>query len=224
MKKFIFLSCFMTSQLWAASFDCNKASTPVERTICSDAELSLLDEHLADTYLALKNSYPEFIGRNLAQFQRSWVRERDRFCKAADTECLKTSYKIQIDVLKEDMALDSSDLKFDGNDVVVKVGADIEGFTDLKGRTFKTYFTYPNTKLSVLRQLMSHPFTLGFSPYNTFDHPLKYMRGATVRYVVSCADYIDARNEGFELSSSEPERFVAHYVEVCDKVNSLLKN
>ena len=37
---------FLVSPLYAASFDCNKATTETEKAICADPELSALDDLL----------------------------------------------------------------------------------------------------------------------------------------------------------------------------------
>ena len=54
----------------AASFDCDKATTETEIAICSDPELSALDELLADKYMLLEGSgkYDELAKRH----HRSW--------------------------------------------------------------------------------------------------------------------------------------------------------
>lgn len=52
MKHYIiFISLiFLTSISYAASFDCNKASTFIEKAICSESELSKLDDLLGKSY------------------------------------------------------------------------------------------------------------------------------------------------------------------------------
>ncbi len=73
---------------WAASFDCTKAASSVERLICSTPALSALDEEVADLYstqLALASSQP-----SLRDSQRAWLRTRDA-CQ--DFECIRTSYE-----------------------------------------------------------------------------------------------------------------------------------
>ena len=49
----IFLFCLMVSPLFAASFNCSKATTETEIAICADPELSALDEDLGFIYSAL---------------------------------------------------------------------------------------------------------------------------------------------------------------------------
>ena len=55
---FVLILCtqllLMPSLLLSASFDCSKAQTTTEKVICSDRELSLLDEELSRIYLQIK--------------------------------------------------------------------------------------------------------------------------------------------------------------------------
>jgi uncharacterized protein len=79
---------FMSCSAHAASFDCLKAQTRVGKLICSDAELSKLDEELAITYtVALKTDEK---GTAVRQRQREWLKERDQ---CVDVDCLKLSYR-----------------------------------------------------------------------------------------------------------------------------------
>ena len=55
MKGAVFVLCgvlwlWFTFPAQAASFDCGKTSTAVEKMICADAELSKLDEKMAAAY------------------------------------------------------------------------------------------------------------------------------------------------------------------------------
>jgi uncharacterized protein len=80
----------------AASFDCAKAATPVEKMICADAELSSADERLADAYkTALQASlYPAA----LRQAQQQWLAARD---KLDSVEQLRRTYRARIVALDE---------------------------------------------------------------------------------------------------------------------------
>ena len=51
MKKIVLFLGFFVFFAHAASFDCTKASTSIEKHICSDANLSVLDEELAKSRL-----------------------------------------------------------------------------------------------------------------------------------------------------------------------------
>lgn len=60
----------------SASFDCEKAVTETEKTICADPELSKFDEEIAEVYFSLDKlgRYYDAIVAN----QRLWVREERR--------------------------------------------------------------------------------------------------------------------------------------------------
>lgn len=72
----------------AASFDCAKATTSVEKLICSHSGLSDLDERLADAYReALAETKDE---NSLRQSQRKWLASVRNRCK--DLDCLVVAY------------------------------------------------------------------------------------------------------------------------------------
>ena len=73
----------------AASFDCTKATSNVEQLICKDAELSTLDEHLAQHYAAARQMLAD-AGACLQTQQRSWLQAARSACK--DAACLKQVY------------------------------------------------------------------------------------------------------------------------------------
>jgi uncharacterized protein len=80
----------------AASFPCDKASTPVEKAICGSPEISSLDEYLGRYYAAAR------MGLQHAEFcfvadQRTWVRTVRDACK--DAACLKAVYLHRLAVL-----------------------------------------------------------------------------------------------------------------------------
>jgi uncharacterized protein YecT (DUF1311 family) len=77
-----------SSPVLAASFDCSKAGTAVEKMICSDAVLSRLDEELAGKYQSVSSS-PQ-----VKQQQRDWLRNIRNKCET--TDCLVAAYRTQI--------------------------------------------------------------------------------------------------------------------------------
>lgn len=84
---------FLTSI--AASFDCSKASNLVETAICSNSELSSLDDSMASLYKqALQQSSS---ATQLKDRQRAWLKQRNT-CKTA--ECLKEAYRVRLAELK----------------------------------------------------------------------------------------------------------------------------
>ena len=62
----ILLFSFLVTPLYAASFDCNKATTETEKAICADPELSALDELMSEKFLSIEGPKP------IAE-QRNWL-------------------------------------------------------------------------------------------------------------------------------------------------------
>ncbi len=83
----------------AASFDCNKAMTYVEKTICSNPELSTLDDLMANNYRVMRAAG---IGAgaqsHLKQSQRDWIKVRN---KCTSIACLKFQYLARSSVICE---------------------------------------------------------------------------------------------------------------------------
>jgi ankyrin repeat protein/uncharacterized protein len=76
----------------AASFDCRKAESEAEKMICSDDELSRLDESLHKAYLeALKRAD---IKTQMIKSQRQWLKNERDACQNA--ECIKNAYETRI--------------------------------------------------------------------------------------------------------------------------------
>lgn len=91
----ILLFSFLVTPLYAASFDCNKATTETEKAICADPELSALDEKLAQMWGASSRSKDEI------RKQREWLAVRNNLqknplCKANANLCLGRSYEYRI--------------------------------------------------------------------------------------------------------------------------------
>ena len=93
---FMALICLLVQPVYAASFDCKKAGTEMEKTICSDSKLSQLDEKLAAAYREALEKAPQK-GESLREGQRQWLRERN---ECADTHCIKDAYKLRLADLK----------------------------------------------------------------------------------------------------------------------------
>jgi uncharacterized protein len=76
----------------AASFDCGKAASEVEKLICGNDELSRLDESLNKAYLeALKRAD---IKEQTIKSQRQWLKNERNACQNA--ECIKKAYETRI--------------------------------------------------------------------------------------------------------------------------------
>jgi hypothetical protein len=79
------------------SFDCRKATTAVEKIICADADLSMLDEQMAKAFTdARKRVDVTVIG------QPGWLKNVRNRCASAD--CLTGAYKSRIVYLRNLMS------------------------------------------------------------------------------------------------------------------------
>jgi uncharacterized protein len=74
----------------AASFDCARASTPTERAICSDPQLSALDSRLQGAYDARVTR-----DQGVRELERGWLAARNAGC-GKDVACLKRFTAAQI--------------------------------------------------------------------------------------------------------------------------------
>jgi hypothetical protein len=84
------------------SFDCNKATTKIEKHICASSTLSKLDLQLSDLVREIKLGSSTIPDRGqLLEFQRKWLIDRDQQCRAeiGMEACLTTSYEQQHDAL-----------------------------------------------------------------------------------------------------------------------------
>lgn len=97
MKNILLASLLVASPAaFAASFDCQKASTEIEHKICDNERLSKLDEQLSSTYsIALKANTRD--ADTLKTVQRQWINMRG---KLTDDKALELAYLIQINGLK----------------------------------------------------------------------------------------------------------------------------
>ncbi|EAY4373055.1 hypothetical protein JSZ06_004898 [Salmonella enterica] len=97
MKNILLASLLVASPAaFAASFDCQKASTEIEHKICDNERLSKLDEQLSSTHsIALKANPGD--ADTLKTVQRQWINMRG---KLTDDKALELAYLIQINGLK----------------------------------------------------------------------------------------------------------------------------
>jgi uncharacterized protein len=75
----------------AATFDCNKASTLVEKAICSDSRLTSMDDQLGRLYKDALAASTDSAA--LKAEQRAWLSARDQ-CK--DSDCIIKAYEDRI--------------------------------------------------------------------------------------------------------------------------------
>ncbi len=82
----------------AASFDCSKASTYVEKEICRNENISTLDDNLNAQYKSLMNQSDENAKATLKSSQKKWLSSRN---KCGSGECIETAYNTRIAQLSE---------------------------------------------------------------------------------------------------------------------------
>ena len=99
IKIYLLAFLMISNAAVAASFDCAKAKSNVEKAICSDSELNKLDESLSRVY---KNALLEYAVANyLRARQRDWI-SLNQYCD--DTKfvsCLRERYKERIKKLSD---------------------------------------------------------------------------------------------------------------------------
>ncbi|HEJ0328067.1 DUF1311 domain-containing protein [Serratia marcescens] len=85
----------------AASFDCAKSTSVVEKTICSDFNLSAYDKSVSQAWLLAKKQAADAGDKKLAatlnSTQKSWLLQRDK-CRD-DKDCLADTMQKRIDEL-----------------------------------------------------------------------------------------------------------------------------
>lgn len=88
------------------SFDCARAGTEVERTICASEELAALDREEARLY-RIARAVPRAQRRALLQRQRAFLRERDSCTQSASPlgECVRDAYLGEIAELRRTAGL-----------------------------------------------------------------------------------------------------------------------
>jgi uncharacterized protein YecT (DUF1311 family) len=92
----VFVVFIISAPTQSASFDCQQASTSVEKLICSDQELSRKDEELDFLYTIVYGQVADTFALRAAQ--RKWLSHRNA---CADADCIATSYRTRIFELEE---------------------------------------------------------------------------------------------------------------------------
>ncbi|HHF7346030.1 TPA: lysozyme inhibitor LprI family protein [Legionella feeleii] len=87
----LFLSVISIS--YAASYDCQKAGSAIEKMICNDQELSIKDSYLGLLYNQIANTASS---SQLTKSQKQWLKERD-LCQSPS--CLAKTYDQRINAL-----------------------------------------------------------------------------------------------------------------------------
>ncbi len=92
-----FILTYSYVSVYAASFDCGKASTQLEHLLCDDPDLSNIDIRLGKVYSDIRRNMWQEQRDLLRKEQLSWLRERNK-C-SLEKNCLITVYDERIKVL-----------------------------------------------------------------------------------------------------------------------------
>ena len=88
---------FIASFAQSASFDCQKASTQVEKNICSNEVLSKLDEEMAKAYRDALDSLSSEGQKETKEYQKKWLKSISKL----DKKNLKLNYEARIKELQD---------------------------------------------------------------------------------------------------------------------------
>jgi uncharacterized protein YecT (DUF1311 family) len=72
------------------SFDCNRATTRVEKLICNDPGLAVMDLAMASAYEASQRNRSEQEKSSIRAAQRAWLRRYSETCNAISTDAAMT--------------------------------------------------------------------------------------------------------------------------------------
>ncbi len=105
---FFVLLCSIDVPAFSASFDCSKAKTVMEKTICSDQRLSALDEELAKLYKEIKTQMRDNPSQldALIKSQREWLTDIKPLKSPSEAlvKSLIMSYQARIEELRKELA------------------------------------------------------------------------------------------------------------------------
>lgn len=86
----ICLTLLSYSAVAAPSFNCSKATTPIEQAICNTDTLSEYDNLMGQLYQQLKSN------AEAKTSQKQWLKTRNQRCATAEVDCLAELYRAQL--------------------------------------------------------------------------------------------------------------------------------
>ena len=96
------LAALMSPAIFAAetSFDCSKATLPIEKLVCGGDQLAGLDRTLADDFRKAMGQVSAEDQKDLRASQAKWIESRDACAKQPDQKaCTLQSYKTRIAIM-----------------------------------------------------------------------------------------------------------------------------
>ena len=86
-----------------AGFDCRKASTAIEKSICTDKRIAMADLQINQQYKKARKKLSSIDRKSLRSSQRSWIKQRNKCFVAGkvDMSCLALSYANRLATLQK---------------------------------------------------------------------------------------------------------------------------
>lgn len=96
-------SFYFVPMFYKAGFDCNKASTAIEKAICTDKRIALADLEINKQYKKARKRLASAERKSLLITQRSWIKQRNgcRDAGEVDLSCLALSYAHRLATLQK---------------------------------------------------------------------------------------------------------------------------
>lgn len=88
----------LSTTLHAASFDCGKSQSKIEKFICGSNQLSKLDENLDKIYKGVQDNFTLDEKQQLVSEQRQWIKNFRNKC--SDEHCLVQAYSSRIETIQ----------------------------------------------------------------------------------------------------------------------------
>lgn len=93
----------------AASFNCEKAATAIEKAICGNNALSDLDAEVGNAYKILRSGLSAEQAEQLKREQTRWLQQRNADCANADAACLSAMYQARLAELQSRLSASSEE-------------------------------------------------------------------------------------------------------------------
>jgi len=158
MKKILLILLLIVSGAYAVSFDCNKASTKIEKRICENNKLSNLDTKLAGQYELLTGIQNDKVKVDkLKSEQRKWLEDRNSKCTLSSysltDSCLAKKYISRIkelEVYDTSLLINTKDFYLNDKDSCLKVQQKISIHIDEKNVYSEYYYFDKKNRLLLL--------------------------------------------------------------------------
>lgn len=100
--KIISLASFLllsSTAALGASFNCSKATTTLEKTICSDNSLDKADSRMGELYFSIREHLSSYEENRFIKEHKYWLKQRTVDCKTSDKACLLAIYQQRLENL-----------------------------------------------------------------------------------------------------------------------------